>query len=97
MLKVTVISSDVRHQEGIGKASGKPYSMDFQVAYAHTFDKKSGKPNPFPEKIELTLEKDERGNPAVYAPGDYELHPSSLYVGQYGLEVAPRLVPLKKA
>lgn len=95
MLKITVISSDVRNMKGVAKVSGKPYDMDFQTCYAHTFDRKSGKPNPFPEKIELTLTKDDNGQPLVYAPGEYQLHPASLYVGQYGLEVAPRLVPFK--
>lgn len=95
MIKVTVISAETRNMSGVSKA-GKPYSMDFQTAYAHTCDKKTGKPNPFPEKIELTLTKDSAsGLPAAYQPGEYQLHPASLYVGQYGLEVAPRLVPLK--
>lgn len=71
--------------------------MDFQTAYAHTFDKKTGKPNPYPEKIELNLEKDKTtGLPMLYQPGEYQLHPASLFVGQYGLEVAPKLVPLVK-
>ena len=95
MIKVTVHSIDVREMKGTGKASGKPYHMHFQTAYAHTFDKKTGKENPYPEKIELTLEVNQAGMPETYPAGLYTLSPASLYVGQYGLEVAPKLVPLK--
>ena len=95
MIKVTVHSTDVREMKGTGKASGKPYHMHFQTAYAHTFDKKTGKENPYPEKIELTLEVNPAGMPETYPAGVYTLAPASLYVGQYGLEVAPKLVPLK--
>lgn len=95
MLKVTITSTDIRNMSGIGKASGKPYNMNFQTAWFFTCDRKSGKPNPFPEKVEIILDKDERENPVVYGVGDYQLHPASLYVGQNGLEVAPKLVPLK--
>lgn len=96
MIKFTVIDQKTRENKGIGKASGKPYHMFFQNAWAHTYDK-SGDINPFPEKVELILEVDPQTNmPKTYAPGEYQLHPSSLFMGQYGLEVAPKLVPIVK-
>lgn len=97
MIKITILNTDVRNNKGIGKVSGKPYDMNFQTGYAHTFDKKTGKENPYPEKIELTLETNPAGMPEVYQPGEYQLSPASLYVGKFGLEVAPKLVPLKRA
>jgi hypothetical protein len=100
MIKFTVASKDVREMKGNAKASGKPYHLFFQNAYAHTLDK-SGQLNPFPEKTEIMLEtvKDEFGVPVpkVYEPGEYQLHPASIYVDrQGGVAVAPRLVPLAK-
>lgn len=95
MIKVTVASIETRENSGIGKLTGKPYHMIMQNAYAHTFGK-DGKPNPYPEKIELILDVDSQSKmPRVYPVGEYQLHPASLYVGKYGLEVAPKLVALK--
>lgn len=96
MIKVTVVSAEVRDFKGIGKASGKPFHMRMQTVWCHTCDK-HGNINPFPEKTEIKLDADERDNVTPYAPGEYQLHPASLYMGQYGLEVAPKLVPLKKS
>lgn len=96
MIKFTVISTNTRENKGIGKTSGKPFHMFFQTVYAHTYDK-SGELNPFPEKVELICEVDAATNmPKTYTPGEYQMHPASLYMGQYGLEVAPKLVPLVK-
>lgn len=100
MLKITITSPATREMKGTGKASGKPYHMAFQTAWIHTTEK-DGTPLPFPEKIELMLEKNE-GHAAgdlfiVHAPGEYTLHPSSLYVNADGkLSVAPRLVAIEK-
>lgn len=95
MIKVTVASIQTRENSGNSKVTGKPYHMFLQNAYAHTFGK-DGKPNPYPEKIELVLDVDSQTKlPAVYPVGDYQLHPASLYVGKYGLEVSPKLVALK--
>lgn len=97
MLNVTIASSEVRNMQGIAKASQKPYNLFFQTAYFHTMDK-NGKPFPFPEKVEIILDKDEVGNPKSYAPGDYILHPASVYVDQNGkLAVAPKLVARQSA
>lgn len=96
MIKVTVVSDKVRDFKGVGKASGKPFHMHMQEIWAHLYDKQ-GNLNPFPEKSEIKLDADERGNVQPYVPGEYQLHPTSLFMGQYGLEVAPKLIPLKKA
>lgn len=96
MIKVTVASTDIRDFKGIGKASGKPFHMRMQTVWCHLTDKQ-GNLNPFPEKTEIKLDADERDNVTPYALGEYQLHPASLFMGQYGLEVAPKLVPLKKA
>lgn len=96
MIKFTVVSQETRENKGIAKVSGKPYHMFFQTAYAHTFGK-DGALNPFPEKLEIICELDEHSKlPKTYPPGEYQMHPASLHMGQYGLEVSPKLVPLKK-
>jgi len=92
MIKVTVAQSTVRELSGVGKTSGKPYSMRFQTAYAHTVDKEGNTP-PYPEKIEIILDKDQ----PAYAVGDYQLHPSAVYVDRDGkLAISPRLAPLPR-
>ncbi len=96
MIRVTVPALPVRNQSGIGKTSGKAYSLDFQTVYFHTFDK-AGHPLPFPEKSEIILEKGSDGLPMAYKPGEYQLAPGSFYVDRNGsLAVAPKLVPLSK-
>lgn len=79
MIKITITKEEVRHMEGVGKTSGKPYSMNFQTAYAHTVDK-DGVLNDFPEKFEFILDKDQK----PYVRGDYSLQPPSIYVGRNG-------------
>lgn len=94
MLKVTITSPAIREMKGVGKTSGKAYHMAFQDAWIHTFAK-DGTPSPFPEKIEISLERAEDGAFLFYKPGEYQLHPSSVYVGRDGgLAVAPRLVAI---
>lgn len=96
MLKVTITSTAVREMKGVGKVSGKPYHMGLQTAWVHTFEK-TGEALPFPEKIELQLEKSADGAFLYHPEGEYQLHPSSIYVDHNGgLSVAPRLVALKK-
>lgn len=95
-IKITVASNDVRNMKGIGKVSLKPYDLNFQTAYVHTVDKQ-GNANPYPEKIELMLEKDQVGNPLAYSLGDYELAPASIYVDRLGnLALRPLLKPFPK-
>ena len=95
MIKITVHSAELQHLHGTSKTSGKAYSMFKQIAYFHTLDK-SGNPLPFPEKGEVMVEKDNMGQGIAYAPGLYQLHPTSLYLDRNGqIAVAPKLVPLQ--
>lgn len=99
MIEVTVHSAEVRHMSGNAKATGKPYSLAFQTVYMHTYAK-DGSKNPYPEKVEIILDKDKDGAALFYTPGQYLLHPSSIYVDARGnVAVAPRLVakPASKA
>lgn len=94
MIKVSVPKLPLRNMSGIGKTSGKSYNMDFQTVYVHLFDK-DGQPLPYPEKTEIILAKNDQGQPLAYAPGEYQLHPASLYVDRSGnIAVAPRLAPI---
>lgn len=96
MIKVSVPAVQIRNMSGIGKTSNKAYNLDFQTVYVHTLDKQ-GKPAPYPEKVEIILEKNEQGQSISYAAGEYQLHPSSIYVGRDGnLSVAPRLVAVQR-
>lgn len=95
MIKVTVTSTAVRNMSGNAKATGKPYNLDFQTVWLHTFGK-DGQPNPYPEKAEIMLDHDKDGAALFYPVGDYTLHPSSVFVGRRGdVEIAPRLVAMK--
>lgn len=94
MIKVTVHSSEVRHMSGNSKTTGKPYALAFQTVYVHTHAK-DGTQNPYPEKVEIILEKDKDGAALFHSPGAYILHPSSIYVDSRGnVAVAPRLTPV---
>jgi hypothetical protein len=94
-IKITIASNDVRNMKGIGKVSQKPYDLNFQTAYVHTVDK-SGNSNPYPEKVELMLDKDGNGNVLAYSVGDYDLAPASIYVDRQGnLALRPLLKPFK--
>lgn len=98
MLKVSVTSTDVRNQSGNAKATGKAYSLNFQTVWVHTMDR-NGAPNPFPEKVEIILEKDQSGSALFYPVGTYTLEASSVYVDRSGnLALAPKLraVPTQK-
>jgi len=92
MIKVSVTSTDVRNQSGTAKATGKAYSLDFQTVWVHTSDR-SGNPNPYPEKVEIILEKNKDGAALFYPAGEYMLAPNSIYVDRSGnLAIAPRLI-----
>lgn len=91
MIKVTVYQQPVREMSGTARESGKPYHMRIQTAYAHIVDEQ-GTALPVPEKFEIILDKDAQ----PFAPGEYTLHPSSLYLDRNGkLTLSPRLAPLR--
>lgn len=95
MIQISVKSTDVRNQRGTAKASGKAYDINFQTVWAHTSDR-NGNPNPYPEKVEIILDKNEQGAALFYPVGEYTLAPNSIYVDRSGnLSIAPRLLPLK--
>lgn len=94
MIRVSVTSADVRNQSGISKASNKPYNLDFQTVWVHTVDRK-GQPNPYPEKVEVIVEKDSGGLPMAYPVGQYTFAPGSIYVNRNGdLALQPKLIPI---
>ena len=96
MIKVSVTSTEVRSYSGNAKASGKPFTLNFQTVWVHTSDRQ-GNPNPYPEKVEIILEKNTEGSALFYPIGDYQLAPNSIYVDRNGnFAVAPRLVALPK-
>ena len=95
MIQVSVTSTEVRNQRGTAKASGKAYDLNFQTVWFHTHDRQGNK-NPYPEKSEIILEKNEQGQPLFWPIGEYTLAPSSVYVDRSGnLAIAPRLVSIK--
>ena len=95
MIQISVKSTEVRNQRGTGQKSGKAYDLNFQTVWCHTSDR-SGNPNPYPEKVEIILEKNDQGQALFYPVGEYILAASSFYVDRSGnLAIAPRLTPLK--
>jgi hypothetical protein len=95
MIRISVTSAEVRNQSGNAKATGKPYSLNFQAVWLHLADRQ-GNPDPYPTKTEVILEKDKDGAALFYPAGEYTLSPNSLYVDRTGnLAISPRLVALK--
>lgn len=95
MIQISVKSTELRNQRGTAKASGKAYDLHFQTVWAHTSDR-AGNPNPYPEKVEIILDKNSDGAPMYYPVGEYTLAPNSIYVDRSGnLSITPRLLPLK--
>lgn len=96
MIRITVAQADARAIKFTDQKTGKPRVFYVQNGYAHTVDR-HGNPPPYPEKVELGLDTDPNsGEPLTWAPGEYQLHPSSLYVDRNGrLAVSARLAPLK--
>lgn len=91
MIRITVAQTTIRELSGVSSKTGKPYAMRFQNAYAFSQDREGNTP-PFPEKFEISLDRDQ----TPYAPGDYTLQPSAIYVDRDGrLAISPRLTPVK--
>ena len=91
MIRITVAQTTVKELKGTSAKTGKPYELRFQTGYAHTQDKDGNAP-PYPEKFEMSLERDQQ----PYAPGEYTLHPSAVYIDRDGrLAISPRLTPVK--
>lgn len=91
MIKIAIVSAEIREMKGIGKTSGKPYHMRIQTAHAFTVDPSSGAVGEFPDKFEIALDEGQQ----PYARGNYTLSPASVYVSRDGrIECKPRLLPL---
>jgi hypothetical protein len=93
-IKIEVKSPAIIERSGVSAKTGKPYSIREQEAYAHTFDK-DGHLMPYPVRIRLSLGPQQ----PPYAPGNYQLDPSCIYVDQFGgLTLSrPRLLPIAQA
>jgi len=91
-IRIEVKSTELVQRTVTQRSTNKQFSFAEQTAWAHTVDT-NGNPNPYPEKIRVTLP---RGQENAYPVGEYTLHPGSFYVGQYGdLAMSVRLVPVK--
>lgn len=93
-IRIEVKSPVVVENSGTAKASGKPYTIRKQTAWAHVVDQ-DGKPYEYPARIELQLDNDQ----SPFAVGLYTIAPSSFFVGDYDKLAMRRLVlqPLKAA
>jgi len=90
-IRITVAQTTVRELKGTSAKTGRDYHLRFQNAYAFTQDREGNVP-PFPEKFEISLDREQQ----PYAPGEYTLHPSAVYIDRDGrLACSPRLTPLK--
>jgi hypothetical protein len=77
MFKIEIKSTELIERTS---RKGAPYYK--QTGYAFTMDR-DGVPNAYPERIMIMVSKNASGLPQPYQPGMYQLHPSSLRVGQY--------------
>lgn len=91
-IRIEVKSAAVVENSGVAKATGKPYTIRKQTAWAHVMDQ-DGKPYEYPARIELQLENDQAPHPV----GNYTIAPASFFVGDYDKLAMRRLVlsPLK--
>jgi hypothetical protein len=98
MIKVVVSSAELVERKGTSKGTyspagvlvpGRDYHMRMQTAHAFTVTPE-GVIAPFPDKFEILLDEDQ----LPYAPGNYQLSPSAIFIGRQGrMEVRPRLTP----
>lgn len=93
MIKIEVSTSVFDQKQGVSARTGKPYSIREQEAWAYLSDR-DGKLQPHPQRIRITLADGD----APYQPGMYQLHPSSIYVGDFSqLNIRARLRPMQPA
>lgn len=89
-----IVKSTVLDPVNVTTRGGQAMTLRKQTAYAVTVDR-NGNVAPYPERIELVLPR-EQAEP--YPVGEYQLHPSSFYVGKFSrLECSPRLAPITTA
>jgi len=93
MLNFEIHSAELREIPYRNKA-GEAASLFTQNAYVLLVGR-DGKPEPYPTKIELSIDS-RRGPPTPYPVGKYTLSAASFFVGEFGkLSLSPRLVPVK--
>ena len=88
MIRIEIESTNLKQRSGTSKDSGKPYSMQEQMALMFRQGER------YPEKIKLTLDKDS----SAYAVGHYMLSDESFELSRFaGIHIRPRLIPLASA
>lgn len=93
MLRVEVQTAGFETKSGVSTRTGKSYTIREQEGYLYSLDK-DGKQRPHPERITIPL--DDGQHP--YPPGNYQVCPTSLYVGRFGLVgIRLKLRPLQAA
>ena len=86
---IEVQSTEIINNSGVSARTGKPYSIDKQIGWAHMPGQ------PYPVQIELEPMKNEHNQAQPYAVGSYALAPSSFYVDRYkSLCIKPVLIAL---
>jgi Helix-destabilising protein len=96
LIKFTITSTELRNHRGVSKSNQKPFDMYFQTAWAHTTDK-SGAPHPYPQRVEIMLQKNQQGEPVPYAQGEYQPSPASFFVDKFmNMGFRPVLIPIRK-
>jgi hypothetical protein len=78
MIRIEIKSTDIFPFSGISKATGKPFSIRNQEAYAYTFDD-HGNPRPYPELVKISLDEQQLPFPV----GFYILKPESVFVDKF--------------
>jgi len=93
-IRIEVKSAVVAENSGVAKASGKPYTIRKQTAWAHVVDQ-DGKPYDYPARTDIQLEHDQ----PAYPVGNYTIAPASFFIGDFDKLAMRRLVlqPLKAA
>lgn len=71
-IRIEVVTAEIEHRQV------KNFDFYTQPGFAFLMDA-SGKPSKYPQKIEITHDKDS----PPYQPGFYTLDPRSFYVGDY--------------
>lgn len=85
MIKIEIKDQAVETRSG--NRNGRDWTMRTQTAWAHTHSR-NGNLNAYPERITINLEDGQ----APYPIGNYQIAPSSLYVGDFGRLSLGRLV-----
>ena len=82
MIKVLIKNTDIEAFSGVGKVSGKPFSVRKQTGWAYIADR-NGKAQDFPERIDIALQSKDGVDQPAYPVGEYTLSPLSVSKGDY--------------